>query len=230
METQAFARLARSIARSLSEFADELDTAGNPSPARITTFVEMPEPRGSRQRDILALRGLATEEGMKTADIAADSGYSDVPNTYNTLQALQRGGIVELVAGASPQRWRLTAAYRNTAAILMRIGSLVRPGEVTSYGDVSQVAFGHRRGGQAVGQAALRIKDFPSAHRIVQQDGSIAPHWTRHDGTGGPDDCRGLLEAEGIEFDSEGRVLPRFMLSADELGQRYEDDLGGSVA
>ena len=39
---------------------------------------------------------------------------------------------------------------------------------------------------------------------------------------GGTDEGRRLLEEEGVEFDRHGRVLPEYVLGADELRRHYE--------
>lgn len=225
MTQVAMVQLARQVAEALSEFADALERG---PVAGTVEVAELPEGRGARQQKILALPGLADEPGMKTSEINDAIGYGDVPNTYNTLQALQRQGIVELVPGATPQRWRLTERYRGTASPILAVARLVREGEVTTYGDVSTVAFGHSGGARAVGRAAATIADFPNPHRLLVHGLGISPNWTSHDGLG-PDECERRLRREGVEFGDGGTVLPAYHVPAEELARRHRETIEHGV-
>lgn len=224
MTQVAMAHLARQVAEALSEFAEALERG----PAGAVEVPELPEGRGARQQRILALPGLADELGMKTAEINDAAGYGDVPNTYNTLQGLHRQGIVELVPGATPQRWRLTDRYRGTASPILAVARLVRNGEVTTYGDVSTVAFGHSQGARAVGRAAATIADFPNPHRLLMNGLRISPGWTSHEGLG-PEECERRLRQEGVDFTEGGTVLPTFRVPVDELARRYRETRGDAA-
>jgi hypothetical protein len=69
------------------------------------------------------------------------------------LQALQKQALVELVPGLEHQHWRMAAKYRLSRKII-EVGGLVGRGEWTTYGDISQVVYGHAKGGLAVGRVA----------------------------------------------------------------------------
>jgi alkylated DNA nucleotide flippase Atl1 len=136
----------------------------------------VPTGRGQRQEQILAAPGLATEDGMKSADVALAIDY-DGPNTHTSLQALQKAGLVELVAGVTPQRWRLAPRYRTTSVVFMRMASRVRDGEWTTYGDISIAVRGDTKAARGVGQAAAALANFPHPERVLMDGGRINPKW-----------------------------------------------------
>ena len=156
---------------------------------------------------------------MKTADIARAVNY-ELPNTYTTLQALARHGICELVPGKDRQHWRLAGRFRPTAQTYRRIASLVRRGEWTTYGDISIAAQGTSQAARAVGRLAA-IGPFPNPHRVLNQGGVINPGWVDANGNG-PDECKRLLEEEGIEFDDDDQADPAHYVSAEVLRKRDE--------
>ena len=131
-EAEAWARLARSLAGALNDFAEgaaQLDADVDD----LSVSEELPRAAdehalGKRQRQIVELAGLATEEGLKTADIAASIGY-EVPNTYSALQALARYQVVEQVPGKEPQHWRLVRRYRVGSQVFTRLVAVVDSGE-----------------------------------------------------------------------------------------------------
>ena len=98
------------------------------------------------------------------------------------------------------------------------VARLVRPGEWTSYGDISAAVHGSPRAARAVGRAAATSDDFPNAHRVLRSDGSIAR------GTGpcanGVLSVRERLEREGIAFDKGGRADGAHKVEWDELARR----------
>lgn len=76
-------------------------------------------------------------------------------------------------------------------------------GRVASYGQIAAMA-GNPRGARAVGWA-LHNNPEPNGipcHRVVFKDGSVCTGYA----FGGPEVQRGLLEAEGVQFLSDGRV------------------------
>jgi alkylated DNA nucleotide flippase Atl1 len=205
MSTEApMIALVRRIARALDLFADESSAAVEASagpenlPDAPTDPAELK--LGQRQRQIVKLSQLATEGGAKTAEIAAAIGY-EVPNTYSTLQALARQGVVELVPDRHPQTWRLAAKYRPSGAALpyLEVAELVKEGEWTTYGDISIAVRDNTSGARAVGRAAAVLPQFPNPHRVLQQGGVVPDGW--HDGDEqGPEECRRRLENEGVTF------------------------------
>jgi predicted enzyme related to lactoylglutathione lyase len=155
-EHAALAALARSLARALEAFA----AADQHAAAADEPLADQP-PRpadehalGKRQRQIVEVAGLATEAGLKTADIAAAVDY-EVPNTYTALQALARSQVVEQVPAKDPQHWRLVRRYRAGARVFARIMALVGDGEWTTAGDVSIAARGDLRASEAIARAGL---------------------------------------------------------------------------
>jgi alkylated DNA nucleotide flippase Atl1 len=227
-QEDAIVTLARVVGEALLSFAndypklsDEPDPfAFEGSPALFD--VEVPIGRGERQRQILELPDLAGEDGMKTSDVANEINY-EVPNTHSTLQALERNGLVELVSGASPQRWRLAPRYRNTAPVFMRIASRVKRGEWTTYGDISIAVRGDTKAARGVASAAAKNLKFPHPERVLREGGFISSNWVDSEGRG-PGYCRKLLMDDGIVFDGEGRANPSRRVSWDELKQRDESE------
>jgi methylated-DNA-protein-cysteine methyltransferase-like protein len=84
----------------------------------------------------------------------------------------------------------------------------IPPGRVTTYGWIAR-AIGAPRSARIVGwalHAGVRRKDVP-CHRVINRDGELSGAWA----WGDPQIMRQLLEAEGVEFDAQGRVsLQRF--------------------
>jgi alkylated DNA nucleotide flippase Atl1 len=227
-QEDAIATLARTVGEALLKFATEypkLTDAADPfaSDEPLTLYdVEVPIGRGERQRQILELPDLAAEDGMKTSDVANEINY-EVPNTHSTLQALERNGLVELVSGASPQRWRLAPRYRNTAPVFMRIASRVKHGEWTTYGDISIAVRGDTKAARGVASTAAKNLKFPHPERVLKEGGFISPNWVDSAGRG-PDYCKQLLMDDDIDFDEEGRADPAKRVSWDELKRRDESE------
>jgi alkylated DNA nucleotide flippase Atl1 len=223
------AKLAHTISEALLVYAEDKARQGPEVAARPEPIVEdaaLPTPRGPRQKDVAELLVAAPAEGWKTGEIAHMAGM-DQPNAYMTLQALQKQGIAELVPGSDPQRWRLLPRYRQRQSIL-RAASLVRRGRFTTYGDISQVVYGHGQGGQAVGRLAMTARDFPTPHRVLAKGGLIPPSWSFPDGTGGPEDAERLLKKDGIKIlrDEDGRLYahPQHYMDHEELAARIRDE------
>jgi predicted enzyme related to lactoylglutathione lyase len=165
-----WADLARSLAATLEAFAAR---AALPEPPPEDLAAEVPRPAdehalGKRQRQIVDLPGLATEAGLKTADVAAAIDY-ELPNTYSALQALARFQVVEQVPNKEPQHWRLIARYREGPRVYARLVALLEPGEWTTPGDVSIAARGDVRAADAIARANLspRVLDQSSDHRVT---------------------------------------------------------------
>jgi len=90
---------------------------------------------------------------------------------------------------------------------VIEVVSAIRAGRWMSYADVAEAAGGSRRGAMAVGGFLANSPDIPpSVHRVLRDGGRVSPAW-RGD-IGGPDDCRALLESEGLTFDEKGRADP----------------------
>jgi alkylated DNA nucleotide flippase Atl1 len=190
-------------------------------PEPIAEDTALPTPRGHRQKEIAEVLLGAPLEGWKTGEIAR-MVEMDQPNAYLTLQALQKQDVVEMVPGSDPQRWRLLPRYRQRQQIL-NAAAVVRGGEYTTYGDLSQVVYGHGRGGQAVGRLAAALPDFPNPHRVLGKGGTISPNWALSDGTGGPDIAQQRLKDEGVEILQDNGSLyahPRHYVDHEQLSAR----------
>ena len=76
-------------------------------------------------------------------------------------------------------------------------------GRVASYGQVARMV-GRPRNARFVG-FALHANPEPGVipcHRVVFKDGSLAPGFA----FGGPDEQRRMLEDEGVDFTTDGKV------------------------
>lgn len=161
-QNQALADLARAVSDALQKFAVAMEeSSALVGDLALDEHIELPAGRGQRQTQILELDGLSSDQGMKTAEVAAAINY-EIPNTYSTLQALERNGLVELLTGVTPQTWRLAPRYRNSAPVFKRIASRVQEGEWTTYGDISIAVRGDTKAARGVGRAAAAVKDFPT--------------------------------------------------------------------
>jgi len=215
----------RAVADALAKYADDLED--DDAEIVMRTADEVVDPReehnlGKRQQQIVDLAGLAGESGLRTAAIAAAVDY-EVPNTYSTLQALARSGVVEQVPNKEPQHWRLARRYRANAEAFLRMASHVHVGEWTTYGDISIAVMGDTRGARGVGRAAAAVPGFPHPHRVLMQGGRISPEWKSDKGLG-PEECRRRLEEDGIVFSEEGLADGKQRVSWDELMRRDAAD------
>src|SRR5262249_26637606 len=101
--------LVREMGEALLAFADRKSQQALDVPSAreaVIESVELPVARGPRQQEIAELLVAAPDEGWKTG-LIAQLVKMDQPNAYLALQALQKQGVVELVPGSEPQRWRL---------------------------------------------------------------------------------------------------------------------------
>lgn len=220
--TAAVVALARTLGEALIRFANDYPNHEPEDSPLPNHGMEMPIGRGQRQQQILELPGIAAEDGMKTSDVASEIAY-EVPNTHSTLQALERNGMVELVPGATPQKWRLAPRYRNTAPVFKRLASRLRTGEWTTYGDISIAVRGDTKAARGVGRAAAKIADFPHPERVLMDGGRINQNWVDGEGRG-PDHCMRLLVEQGIAFDDEGRADKGQRVAWDELRRRDQSE------
>lgn len=116
--TTAVVQFLRVVEKACGDLAENLlDASAETTPPPASRPLDpADENLGVRQLEIVRLPGLNTDDGLKTAEIADQTDRDDVPNTYMSLQALAKRGIVELIPGKAPQRWRLTRRYRHEAA------------------------------------------------------------------------------------------------------------------
>lgn len=199
------------------DLAATLDRLGQEPNEASVPATPAPEPRGPRQKQIVdVLAGHEDEEGMKTGEVASAISM-DQPNAYTTLQALQNQGIVEMVPGVQPQRWRLAAQFRRSRRII-EAANAVRPGEWTSYGEISMLTYGHHRGGLAVGRVVSTSPDVENAHRVLEFNGHISEWWSGEGG--GSDECQRRLEAEGVEVSADQFAHGRHFVGHEQLAER----------
>lgn len=197
--------LVRAVAVALQTFASASEA---PEPeSQEPDEVRPPRPSdehalGKRQRQIVEVPGLATEDGMKTADLAAAIDY-EVPNTYTALQALARAQVVEQVPDKEPQHWRLARRYRRTSQAYARIAGALAAGEWTTAADVSIAVRGDVRAAESILRAGL-------SHRVIANAA----------GQGLTEDSRQQLEAEGVSFGAGGRPASQQRITWDELQRR----------
>jgi alkylated DNA nucleotide flippase Atl1 len=98
---------------------------------------------------------------------------------------------------------------------IRRISAAIPEGSWTTYQDVGELVYGHRRAMQAVGDQLGRAGDVEGAHRILRQGGNISQAWRRSDGGG--EECLRLLRAEGAWDDAHGRARKDRYLDAVSL-------------
>jgi alkylated DNA nucleotide flippase Atl1 len=220
--------LARTVGEALLTYADRKSQQALDKPSGTEAVIEsvaLPTARGPRQQEIAELLVAAPDEGWKTG-LIAQLVKMDQPNAYLALQALQKQGVVEQVRGADPQRWRLLPRYRQRQQIFAA-ARLVRPGEFTTYGDISLVVYGHPSAGQAVGRVATaKSNEFPNPHRVLGRGGEIPPHWT--DGSAGPEEAVRRLKEEQVEvLEDDGRgyfAHPRHYIDSSTLISRMNEE------
>jgi predicted enzyme related to lactoylglutathione lyase len=201
-EQDAQRALISAVVDALELFSERLATR-EPAPLEEVSS-QAPRPAdehalGKRQFQVVELEGLATEEGLKTADIAAAIGY-ELPNTYSTLQALVRNQVVEQVPGKDPQHWRLVRRYRAVSQAYAKVAELLQPGEWTTAGDVSVAVRGDIRAATSIIAARL-------SPRILADDHP-------------PADLIDRLKSDGVSVLPSGEADPRQRIAWNELSRR----------
>jgi alkylated DNA nucleotide flippase Atl1 len=219
-------RFLRKASVLIADYADDLDRADPEDELSddglATVLPEEEHNLGKRQRQIVGVSGIESEGGVKTSDIARAIDY-EVPNTYTTLQALARQGVIEQIPGKEPQHWRLARRYRANSEAFMRLAALVKKGEFTTYGDISIAVLGSTRAARGVGRAAAKLPEFPNPHRVLMEGGRINEHWV-DDQARGPEECRRRLEAEGVMFPDEVHADAAARVTWDELMRRDAEE------
>ena len=175
--TTAIADLARDLGTALTIFADAIRP-----PIEHAAELEGDELArlglGKRQQEIAELPGLNTEAGMRANQIASEIEY-DAANTHTALKALAARGILEEIRASAgePPLWRLSPAYRGTSDPYVRMAGFVRPGEWTTYGDISVAVRGDMSAARAVGRRRSQAAPFPGASPCPKVGGSVPPTW-----------------------------------------------------
>jgi hypothetical protein len=104
----AIARFLRTLSASALDLARELEATTAQSTMKSLDDAGL----GSLQRQVAAAPGMDSEAGVSPRVITKHLGRNDEPNIRTALMAMQKRGVTELVPDVSPQRWRLTPAYR----------------------------------------------------------------------------------------------------------------------
>ena len=91
----------------------------------------------------------------------------------------------------------------------------VPSGSWTTYAEVADVVYGHRRGAQSVGSALRAEGHADSAHRTLRAGGEVSPLW-RGEG-GGPEECVRRLRNEGVWDERRARARADRFVDADAL-------------
>lgn len=222
MQNGALGELLETVGHALVRYADQVRAGEEKAITAIADSLDEVS-LGSRQREVVDILRGAGEGGSKTSEVSDAINY-DQANTHMTLRALQARGIVEEVPGVRPTRWRLAAPYRANADPYLEVAALIRPGEWTTYGDISIAVRGDTRAARAVGRAAATLAHFPNPHRVLKEGGVIPPAWhPTDDPTPNPEECRRRLQDEGVRFDrSTSRAKREHYVSWDELVTRGE--------
>jgi alkylated DNA nucleotide flippase Atl1 len=184
---------------------------------------------GTRQREMVEILRGSGDEGLTTAQIAEQMGGYDAANAHMSLRALSNRRVIEEVPSKKPIHWRLAAHYRATADPYLAVAAYVRPGEWTTYGDISVAVRGDKHGARAVGRAAAMLDHFPTPHRVLESGGQIPDGWKTTDSTEpNPEVCRQRLDAEGVTFDDHGRARREHYVAWDVLLERAEQAAAAS--
>ena len=127
---------------------------------------------------------------------------ADVRELRDLLARFFRGEPVSF-----PLEWMDLQACRGFQRNVLIAQHAIPMGRVTTYGRIAK-ALGNPLAARAVGRA-LATNPFPiliPCHRTVRESGELSGFG------GGLAMKRALLEMEGVEFDSNGRVLREFFL------------------
>jgi hypothetical protein len=115
LDNKALAQFAIDMAGAYTRLAERLREP-EARPHHIMAGPELVEILpGYRQRAVYEYLKGEGGEGKLTREVNDGIGY-DFSNTYTTLHRLKNMGIVELIPGVRPQRWRLSAQYRDEAS------------------------------------------------------------------------------------------------------------------
>ena len=223
--SSALSDLMEAVANACLKYAQELREAD--AGAAELTLEPIADPveglsLGARQREMVDVLRLASDDGLTTSQIAERVGY-DTANAHMSLRGLQGRRVIEQVQGKRPIQWRLAAQYRATADPYLAMAEHVHPGEWTTYGDISIAVRDDTQGARAVGRAAATLEHFPNPHRILLSGGQISEDWKTSDSeVPNPEVCRERLEAEGVTFD-DGRAKREHYVAWDVIVERAEE-------
>jgi alkylated DNA nucleotide flippase Atl1 len=212
IERRALIEFHRAVANAHEAYADAL--------MAFAEFSEAPKPpaiRGSLQRRIVGLRGMTSERGMTSREVASELEGGDEPNCHTALKALADKEIVETIDGA-PQRFRLAAKHRRDRAL--RLSRSIKKGEWTTYGDFSIAVYESPRMALTVARLAHHHPAFANPHRVLQSGGTVSSEWRDEDNDHGPEECKRRLSSEGAWLDAFDYAKPDRFVGWQELSKR----------
>ena len=102
-EREALAALADDVGSALVRFAESLRTSA-PEPTTDET-ASPAAARGARQKAVLKLKGIATEDGMSAVEVAKAVGVRQ-PNAYKLLESMVDKGWLQVLPDVEPTHWR----------------------------------------------------------------------------------------------------------------------------
>ena len=108
-QTEALELFMRRLAVAVDDLARSLNGASERGAASLEAIRP---PLGKRQRQIVRMPRIGSEQGLKAAEIVAAVNGRDAPNPYLILDSLERRGVLERIPNASPRRYRLARPYR----------------------------------------------------------------------------------------------------------------------
>jgi alkylated DNA nucleotide flippase Atl1 len=212
IERRALIQFHRAVANAHQAYADVLVGLAEPSEA-----APPPAIRGSLQRRIVGLASMTTDRGMTSREVA-ETTTGDEPNSHTALKGLVDKGIVEIVEGSSPQRFRLTVKHRRDR--VLRLSRLIDEGEWTTYGDFSIAVYDSPRMALTVARIAAHHPAFSNPHRLLRAGGSVSPEWRDEDGDQGPEECKRRLANEGVWDEAADRAKEDRFVGWEELRRR----------
>jgi alkylated DNA nucleotide flippase Atl1 len=220
----AVADLSRAIGFALSKFADAISPPSavvSPEESDLTSLG-----LGKRQQQIAELPGVNSDAGLRASEISSEIEY-DTANTHTALKALKERGVLEELRTDpdQPPRWRLAPAFRGVSDPYLRMAGFLRPGEWTTYGDISIAVRGDTSAARAVGRAAATLPHFPTPHRVLWSGGRVPPTWkSSASATPDPEECLRRLREENVAFDDKGHASRKNYVSWDVLVQRSDNE------
>ncbi|TML98134.1 MAG: hypothetical protein E6G10_23465 [Actinobacteria bacterium] len=126
---------------------------------------------------------------MTKAGAACDRA-AHVPEHPATSRATQKDSV-------SPARMlsrHLGKLPSMTVERIIEASEAVTPGRWTTYAEVADLVYGHRRGAQTVGNVLRAHGKSSSAHHTLLAGGKVSPHWRGDEG--GPEECIRRLRDE----------------------------------
>ena len=174
-------------------------------------------------------RGLRVSHGPEAfAEFYPDLTATDVEEALGESkryldgeELAQQVEIIEEFLSELPEVTQDADQCRADAATVIPLAALVRPGEWTTYGELSIGAIGRSSAAQTIGNIARTRDDFPTPHRVLNVRGVVPQGWRSAAGDG-PGECRRRLENDGVVFRADGSADPAQKVSGEELRSRLQ--------